>query len=185
MDIKGKNLFSQYLHFILNHLHESYFERLYKSALSKVWDEQAANDIVNDSFLALSAEIAETLNPSSFVDLLFSYTEGKCQTFLKNIDRTIEYDFNKTEITDIEWDNILQRAVADLPPQRKQVIEYVFMDGLTTEEIAIKMGLARQTVLNHKTKALHWLKTVLISRAYIFNEATAGTNGSDGLVKRY
>lgn len=175
MDKKEKEFFTKYLDLILAKLYELHFEQLYKSAIGYVRDKQEANDIVNDSFWALSKELSKTLNPSKFANWLASYTEERCCTFLRRVERPIEinistpnsrrYSRQYYKVTDEDWYLIVQNVVDRLPAQRRKIIKYFYWDGLASDEIAVKMGLSRQTILNQKNRALHWLKSEIRNEA--------------------
>lgn len=169
-----KDLFAGHVHLILTKLYKLHFEQLYASAMSHVQDDLAAANIAHDSFLDFADHLSKILDASRIANLLASYTEKKCQAFLQNIECPIELDYPlqhywENDIETEDWCLIVRNAVAGLPLRRKQIIRYIFWDGLTTDETAIKMGLSRQTIINQKNKAFHWLKSVIRNEASKLN----------------
>lgn len=55
----------------------------------------------------------------------------------------------------------IQAAVASLPDQRRRVIEMLFYDDRSYEEIAITLGISESTVRNHKREAFKSLRDKL------------------------
>lgn len=170
MDTKEKDPLEKQFQHILSILYKVHFERLCNSVMSYIQDEQDAACIVNDSFLAFADELSKILDASKFGNLLASYTEEKCQAFIKNTEHTAELDYPiqrywENDMEREDWRLIVHNAVAGLPPKRKQIMQYLFWDGLTTDETAIKMSLSRQTVINQKNKAFRQLKSVIRNEA--------------------
>ena len=62
---------------------------------------------------------------------------------------------------------MLRQAIKKLPRQRRTVIYKLFFEGKTTSQIAREMGLAAQTVLNHKAKALDFLRKELTGMEFL------------------
>ncbi|MHA4810054.1 RNA polymerase sigma factor [Flavitalea flava] len=56
---------------------------------------------------------------------------------------------------------LVQRAIAQLPPQQKAVYLLSRQQSLSYEEIAREMGISVNTVRNHMVKALHSIRTRL------------------------
>ena len=57
----------------------------------------------------------------------------------------------------------LHEAIAQLPRQRKAIVTLYFFQRMTTADIAQRLNISPQTVLNHKTRALESLrKTVMM-----------------------
>jgi RNA polymerase sigma factor (sigma-70 family) len=57
---------------------------------------------------------------------------------------------------------IVEEEVRKLPRQRRIVLDLYFKEGKTTPEIAERLGLSDQTVLNHKTNALESLRKTFV-----------------------
>jgi RNA polymerase sigma factor (sigma-70 family) len=52
----------------------------------------------------------------------------------------------------------LSEEIKKLSTQRKKVLQFYFFENKSTSEIAEILGLATQTVLNHKTQAIAELR---------------------------
>lgn len=53
---------------------------------------------------------------------------------------------------------LLRQAMKKLSFQRQMVMYYSFVEGLSPIQIARKIGLARQTVLNHRNEAIKFIR---------------------------
>lgn len=61
----------------------------------------------------------------------------------------------------------VQDALMKLPPQQKMVMELLMLRGLDVKAVAKRLQLAPQTVRNHKTQALIFLRKELSRRNYM------------------
>jgi len=61
----------------------------------------------------------------------------------------------------------VQDALMKLPPQQKMVMELLMLRGLDVKVVAKRLRLAPQTVRNHKTQALIFLRKELSRRNYV------------------
>jgi RNA polymerase sigma factor (sigma-70 family) len=60
----------------------------------------------------------------------------------------------------------IEAALAELPPQRKKIV-IDSIAGLSPMEIAEKMKLSRQTVLNHRQRGLQQLRKICTGKDWI------------------
>lgn len=65
------------------------------------------------------------------------------------------------EYEQIEKDEELHRAICDLDDKYKMTIELSFFEGLTSEAIALRLGVSKKTVNRYRKKALELLKDVM------------------------
>lgn len=56
---------------------------------------------------------------------------------------------------------LVQSAVENLPPQQKKVFVLAKQQGFSYNEIAVKLGISRETVKVHMVKALSYLRTFM------------------------
>jgi RNA polymerase sigma factor (TIGR02999 family) len=73
------------------------------------------------------------------------------------------------DISILELDDLLKR-LAELDPRRARIVELRFFAGMTNEEIASALGIARSTVVEDWTVARAWLRIQLSA-----TEPRAGT----------
>lgn len=69
-----------------------------------------------------------------------------------------EIDFNETR-------ELLEKAIAKLPPQRQRVFNLCKIQGKTYEFAAAELGVSVGTIKDHMAKAMRFLKEELISRS--------------------
>lgn len=81
-----------------------------------------------------------------------------------------EEEHNDTEELVIlnETRGILNEAIAQLPPQQREVYLLCHQQGLKYEEAAQKLGLATSTVATHMKLALKFLRSYLKKRHVVF-----------------
>jgi RNA polymerase sigma factor (sigma-70 family) len=150
-------------------LYDQYSPALYGVILKVVRDEEAARDVLQDSFVKIWRNI-----PS------YDSQKGRLFTWLLNIARNTAIDAirtrhsgqsiqTSTDIVDIvdQHQQTYQPAVEtlDLPdkvnqlnPDRRMVIDLVYFYGYTHEEVAEKLNLPLGTVKTRVRSALQELK---------------------------
>ena len=152
---------------------DAYRLRLYALALKMLRSGSEAQEIVQETFLSLwtsREKLPAVTNASSYI---FTIAYHKIYRQLKQtaIDaRKLqaliaagEISQNSTEenMAARESQHLVAMAVQQLSPQRKQVYLLSRGEGLTLDEIAVRMGVSRNTVKNHLVEALKQIRTYL------------------------
>ncbi|ADU66524.1 RNA polymerase sigma factor, sigma-70 family [Desulfurispirillum indicum S5] len=124
-----------------------------------------ADDLTQETFLRLLRSSIRILNP---------------QAYLLKIARNVLIDYYRSsrtlsqeDISEEEWENavgkapspeeayltreeleMVLQAIEELPPRGKQIFEMHRLQGLSYQEIALRTGISRNTVMVHITRAL-------------------------------
>lgn len=141
-------------------------------------DDSDADDHVAECFykLYINRESKETIRHITRWCFLIIKRQliDKQRIFVKSISFNdeayyLDSGFEEQNTFRINQIKILNSCVEKLPMQRKLVIKMIFFEKKDTTEIANKLRLSRQTVLNHKTKAIEELRRLLYPhKEYIF-----------------
>lgn len=152
---------------------EHYEPRLYPFVLKITRSEITAEEIVQELFIKLwtnRAAAKQIENPRSYI---FRMASNRTANYLKTIARQIRVDENASgqvvvernvteEMVDLkETEELINKAVQQLPEQQKKVYIFSRREGLNAEEIAVRMNISSKTVKNHLTEALHTIKEKL------------------------
>lgn len=139
-------------------------------------NEQEAEDIVVEVFVKLLRKRNDFDNLQDIKSFLFTSVRNACYDHLRYLQRheTSHKDYsylkgNQETIDDQEMikAKVLQtiyHEIENLPAQCQKVFKYVFIHGLSTEQIAAEMNISPQTVLNQKTRALQLLRMSLLKK---------------------
>lgn len=153
-------------HQAFREVYDFYYQSIYKYALHLLKSELLAEEIVQETFLKIwinRVGLPEILNLESYLvtiarnrslDILRqSALRYRNDQFLKN---TFEFSTNETEEQIILKDTrlILSEAIAQLPPQQRQVYELCKQQGLKYDEVAKIMNLSPLTVQSYMKIAL-------------------------------
>ncbi|SDM37632.1 RNA polymerase sigma factor [Pedobacter antarcticus] len=157
-------------HQAFREVYDFYYQSIYKYALHLLKSELLAEEIIQETFLKIwinRLRLPEILNLESYLvtiarnrslDILrqSALRYRKDQT-LKN---TFEFSTNETEEQIILKDTrlILSEAIAQLPPQQKQVYELCKQQGLKYDEVAKIMNLSPLTVQSYMKIALRAIR---------------------------
>ena len=158
-----------------------YFPKMVRFAQEYVLSEEEAKNIVQDLFLYLW-EQRETLDAISNLNaFLFTLVKNRCIDYYRHYIRfdskkesldTIQerelllkrealQQFDVNMFTANEIEEILDKAIQNLPEKCRQVFILSRMEGLKHEEIAHQLDISVNTVQNHISVALKKLKVEL------------------------
>lgn len=162
-------------HSAFDMLFESYWKKLYQSALARIKDEEVAQDIVQEIFIKLWDRRAELDIKTSFENYLLnavrfnviSYyrskkvTEANLQSALDRINLLEESIHSLNDYLELE--KVLQDAVDQMPEMLKRVYQ-LRSENLSIKEIAGELGLADQTVKNYLTETSRRLRITVAEK---------------------
>jgi len=147
-------------------LFERYSDVTYGFAIAYTKTAESAEEVVQEIFLKLWLKREKLRDIQHFPDHLFIITRNHIIDFLRKNLREKKYQqqlvrhFREVSITPEqqlifkESGEMIERAVAMLPPQQQAIYRLRRNEGLPLDEIAFMMNLSRLTVRNHLNKAL-------------------------------
>ncbi len=156
-------------------LFELYSQPLYLNLLKLLKNEQAVEEILQNIFLIVW-EKRETITINhSIKGYLFRIAENKVHDFFRKLKRDRKlYDYISEvscgEYADIE-DNILycketallNKAIENLAPQRKQVFNLCKMEGKSYREVSQLLHISTSTINDHIVKATRAIRNFILS----------------------
>jgi RNA polymerase sigma-70 factor (ECF subfamily) len=152
---------------------KSWYEPLCSYACSMLRDMDEAEEVVQKMFCMLWDKRAELDVQQSLQSYLYKTVHNRC---LNHIRHGAVHDRYKSEFMHLneeahdsanarveygELQQVLSRAVAQLPEQPRKVFELSRAKNLSYQEIAEQLQLSRNTVENHMGKALRLLRESL------------------------
>ncbi|RQP18564.1 MAG: sigma-70 family RNA polymerase sigma factor [Parapedobacter sp.] len=153
-------------------LYDRYWKILYQKAYSRVADEDAAKDIVQDVFISVWQKRENLLIRTSLEQFLLGAIKYQVLNHFRSErvkQHVIDLALAKMElfVTD-EHDRVsrdvleaaLDNGLYDMPENMKQSF-LLRCDNLSIKEIAEKLGLAEQTVSNNLSEAVRRLRQKL------------------------
>ena len=154
----------------------TYEYRLYSLALKLTKSDLYAKDIIQEVFLRLW-EHRESIHAIENMEAwLYRLTENKVIDFLRKAaadGRLKEALWNKLpsnpeaehgmEVK--EYNHIIQKAIDQLPPQRKLIYYLNREEGLNYQQIANELHISRHTVKNQLSTALQSIRRFLVKGA--------------------
>ncbi|GIR29830.1 MAG: RNA polymerase sigma factor [Candidatus Neomarinimicrobiota bacterium] len=148
-----------------------FHDQLFRFVVYRVQDADIAKDITQETFLRIW-EKRESLQPEkSFFSLLARISTNLCydhfrynEVRLRNRDRIPEYGkshfYNPEEVVQAQAiEKIIRKLVNEKLPQKCRIIFILSrIEGLSNQEISLKLGLSIRTVENQIYRALKILK---------------------------
>ena len=164
-----------------NELFLHFFKELYPKLMAlscRFVEEDVAEDMVQDAFVALWEQKREVRNVSAF---LHKSVQNNCLNYIKHDrvvsdyeqkvfisesrirfldERTDENDvFKQIEYSDIH--SQIEIALNKLPPRTAEAFRLYYFEDFTAKEVAEAMNISHRTVEVHVQKALSLLRTEL------------------------
>lgn len=157
----------------LAQIYSLYAKKVYSLAVYIIKDHTWSEDVVQEVFIHLW-EHRQILNEDKDIWLfLYIITKQKAITKLRAIMRhevhkekhwkSISESHNAVDeqVALMDLSNCLEIALNKLTPTQKQVFNLSRVEGLTHQEIAIRLSISINTVKNHMVAALKSLRTSL------------------------
>lgn len=160
----------------LKHLYGLHYKTLCYFAANLVKDRQQAEDMVADSYVKLWTLRANFDTLTNIRAFLYITVRNACFNYLRQAKRMTAAQQEmlyllQNESTQLQFHEIeaslldkIYSEIESLPKQCKQVFKLFYIERLNTAEIASRMKLSRNTVQNHKMRAMKLLRTALLKK---------------------
>lgn len=150
-----------------------YVPRLYSFIRKMTRSAETAEEIVQDVFLSLwnnRVMLTEIENPCAYIFTMatnktFNYLKSKAirDKYLHSLQqKNAESDNHTLEAIDFhESQQLIHKLVDQLPSQKKIIYKLTRDEGMTHDEVAVQLGISKNTVKNHLVETLKYLKKYL------------------------
>ncbi|MET6997085.1 RNA polymerase sigma factor [Chitinophaga defluvii] len=157
-----------------NQLFARYRNQLFTYLFKITKSRETAEEIVLDVFLKIWSGREMAPQITNFEAFLFRVAHNKAYDFLRAAQRSIllKRDISEAillssdetadeKLLNRDVNQTLKTAVDQLSPQRQLVFELSREQGLNYDEIAARLQLSRNTVRNHLSASLQFIRTYL------------------------
>ena len=154
--------------------------RLYTLALRLTKSDQVAKDIIQEVFLKLWEQRENIHSINNIEAWLYRITENKVIDFLRKtaadarlkeaIWQHVQQIMNEAELilATKEYNEVIQKAIDQLPPQRKLIYQLNKEGGMNYQQIADELQISRHTVKNQLFAAVQSVRRFLTRNVKIF-----------------
>lgn len=138
-------------------------EELTQDVFVKIWDKRAIIDIDKPFYYYILTIANHTVSD-------FYRKAARDQRLQDEILTASEQLYNPTEelLFYKESENVLNKAIDELPPQQQLVFKLCKLEGKSYEEVANQLNISTSTVSNHIVKATKTIKKVFFGSKYGF-----------------
>jgi RNA polymerase sigma-70 factor (family 1) len=163
-----------------NLLYRKYWNTTYAQAYKRLKDEEHSKDIVQEIFVHIWLNRETVIeNLPAYLNIavrnrVFKLAEKQKRMcyFLELLqDIPAKYQEADANIQFREFYAAYEALLSTLPPKRQIIFKLRFHEGLSTADIAERMGISRKTVQNQLGKAVDYVRMgILPASAYLFLE---------------
>lgn len=158
-------------------LYEGYAPGVYAVALQHLKLPHLAEDIVQSVFLKLWENRAELPSIQHFASWFYTVVrntivsalrkQGSHDTYIHYLKERMETTMETPELHLMKKEQftLVQQAVDQLSPQQRTAFKLQREEGLSYEEIGIRMGIATNTVRVHLHKAMESLRNYVLAHS--------------------
>ena len=152
-------------------LYVRYKNNLYYFVFHLLKSKEETNDIVQEIFIRIW-ESRSFINPDlSFSSFLYTMARNRILNYFRDIDidekvkeilatqKAKEEEAIDSQIIYTEYQEILRNAISRLPPQRQKIFNMSRIENMSHKEIAAQLGISVNTVQEHISEALKFIKT--------------------------
>jgi RNA polymerase sigma-70 factor (ECF subfamily) len=138
-------------------------EELLQDVFQRVWEHRKTID-VNLSFKSYLFTIARNLvydyfNKASRQKLMERYLQAKEMS---------SSDAFRNQLEEKESEQLLEKAIHQLPPQRRLVYTLCKIEGRSYDEVSRTLGISVSTISDHMVKAAKSIKVYYLSKALLY-----------------
>lgn len=149
--------------FVFKHIFDSYYKGLVLYAFKYIEDMHIAEDIAQESFLALWNKRADIREVSSIKAFLYISIKNRCLNYIRNqrirnehyanyLEESGEDVFYDTSLIEAESWRLLMNALDQMSEQTRRIC-LMSIEGFKNMEIAEKLNISVSSVKYHRTQA--------------------------------
>lgn len=143
-------------------LYDRFGARLFRTARRLLNDEHAAEDAVQDVFAALARSHANLAAVTDWTAYLFaSLRHATARIGERLVRRPESLTVDPAASQAPSGDASLERALAELPAEQREVLALKFEGGLTFDQIGLQLGISANTAASRYRYALEKLRRMM------------------------
>ena len=158
----------------IEHIYKSYHRPLCYFARGLINNKEEAEDIVVETFIKLLRKREDFDRLIMIKGFLFTATRHACYDFLRHVNRKTEKhkeiiylmqndaDYIESRIIKAELLKVIVDEVEKLPPIRRDIFKMIFIEELSTAEIAERLNITVDTVRVQKARAINSLRSAFL-----------------------
>jgi RNA polymerase sigma-70 factor (family 1) len=156
----------------VEHLFNFYYARLCYFAFKMIGEREAAEDLVQETFVKLWERQEDFTSELSAKTFLYVTTRNACLNRIRHEEvekkyikahnsEAVEEEKGLRRIIQAEVLGEIHNAIEELPQGCRQVLKLAYFEGLKNHEIAEQLGISVNTIKTQKARALQLLRLKL------------------------
>ncbi|OQP64069.1 hypothetical protein A3860_21925 [Niastella vici] len=158
-------------------IYDLYKDRIFAFAYTLTKSKEIAEEATQEVFIKLWEKRDQIDATYPLTPYIKKITYNYIISFFRKVklDRTLQQTLahnmevlrntNEDELLQKELNKLYQLAIEQLPPQKRTAYTLSREQHLSYEEIALQMGISKNTVRNHMTEAIHFIRNYITTHA--------------------
>ena len=154
-------------------IYDLYKDRIFAFAFTLTKSKEIAEEATQEVFVKLWEKRDQINSAYPLTPYIKKITYNYIISFFRKVklDRQLQQNLfsnmealrntNEDELLQKELNKLYQQAIEQLPPQKRTAYILSREQHLSYEEIALQMGISKNTVRNHMTEAIHFIRTYI------------------------
>ncbi|MVT07660.1 RNA polymerase sigma factor [Chitinophaga tropicalis] len=162
-------------------LHKVFFPELFRFCKNLLENEQEAEDIASDTMFKLYQKRKDFTSVYAIRAFLYISARNSCMSYFRKSKRahthkmkilpTLPVEQTTEDILDgLYYEalrTLLHNYLKQLPEKQQEVIDLLFIQDHSLQEVADKMSVTVSAIKQHRHRALHRLREILKSSSFI------------------
>jgi RNA polymerase sigma-70 factor (ECF subfamily) len=157
-----------------------YYARLYHFASRLIEDKMEVEDIVQDCMMNFWIRAKEKEDFAGNIEAyLFRSVKNRCLNYLQRTNMRAEkneaiaglYDSSTPDaealLSQEQMFDLIYKEFLHLPARQSEIMKYMYVDGLSTQEIADRLSITPNNVRINKARAIQKLRASLLKGLFL------------------
>ena len=159
-------------------LYHKYSVQLYKNLLTLVKSPDVAEEIIQELFIKIWEKRASIEIGGCFSSYLYTVGKNLVMDYFRSVSQEkklqeqlayyLNHDPHSSDLDKDHQDWLLNKAIEQLPPQRRRIFKLCKLEGKSYEEVSLQLGVSVSTINDHIVKATKAIQKNMTNHSWVY-----------------